>query len=192
MRFILENETFAGIVRDVPNTNITFELRKQEDGSYGLYRHIVDEIEDKVDGGVEFTKDELLAVWEMLSEDSPKLSLGESMKIAENIIAESARFYSTTPEDIKTVSRKWKLVRQRKLLAYILRQYTTLSQDNIANLLGYKNHATVIHHLKRANLETGNSIYKDVEIRSEYKQLINYLNLKHHDKKTTKTNGYRP
>lgn len=76
---------------------------------------------------------------------------------------------------------------KRKISAYLLRKYTNLTLQQIAYLLNYKNHATVLYHLRDVeNMLSSNYDGYDDFIRN-YKQITNYLKLQDNDKATKGT-----
>lgn len=52
----------------------------------------------------------------------------------------------TTLDDFKEKSRKREIVDDRKIAGYILYKYTDLTYDDIAELFGLKDHASIIHY----------------------------------------------
>ncbi len=191
MRFILDKE-IDELVRDVPYTNVVIELTKDEGGGfYLLEKTVVDDLcHGTVINSIPLTKDELRAIWDMLTDELPIMSIEEAEAYAMDIISKSAKFFGVTVSQLTEKTNRWVIVRHRKVIAYVLRQHTPLSFKRIADMLGYKNHATVLYHIGRARTETSDTIFKDALTKAEYFNLLNHLNLKHHDKKTIKSNGH--
>jgi predicted Zn-ribbon and HTH transcriptional regulator len=190
--FILDKDYIENIARDVPGTDIIIELEKDEGGGF----YILNKVLIDSDGGgtainsIPLTKEELRAVWDMLTDRLPIMSIEEADAQATDIIGKSAKFFGITVGQLTERTNRDVIVRKRKIIAYILRQQTPLSLKMIADMLGYRNHATVLHHIKRARIEASDTIFKDDLTKKEYFQLLNHLNLKHHDKKTNETNGH--
>ena len=192
MSFILDKDYIENIARDVPGTDIVVELDKDEGGGFYILNKVL--VDDQGQGtainSIPLTKDELRAVWEMLTDELPIMSMEEAETQATDIINKSAKFFGVTVGQLTENTNRWVIVRHRKVIAYILRQHTPLSFKRIADMLGYRNHATVLYHIKRARTETSDTIFKDDLTKKEYFQLLNHLNLKHYDKKTNETNGH--
>lgn len=187
MSFILDKDYIENIARDVPGTDIIIELEKDEGGGFFILNKV---LIDSDGGGtainsIPLTKEELRAVWDMLTDRLPIMSIEEAETQATDIINKSAKFFGITLGQLTERTNRKVIVRYRKVIAYILRQNTCLSLRRIADMLGYRNHATVLHHIKRARIEASDTIFKDALIKAEYYNLLNHLNLKHHDKKTT-------
>ena len=192
MSFILDKDYIENIARDIPGTDIVVELDKDEGGGFYILNKVL--VDDQGQGtainSIPLTKEELRAVWDMLTDRLPIMSIEEADAQATDIIGKSAKFFGITVGQLTERTNRDVIVRKRKIIAYILRQQTPLSLKMIADMLGYRNHATVLHHIKRARIEASDTIFKDDLTKKEYYNLLNHLNLKHHDKKTTKTNGH--
>ena len=84
----------------------------------------------------------------------------EDYEKADEIINNVLDFYEDTK--IRLDSRKQGYVRTRFIIIKLIREFTGLSLPEIANLIGYSNHTTVLHALKAANnaIETNDPLYK--------------------------------
>lgn len=85
----------------------------------------------------------------------------------EIIMEECAKYYSQEVEDIKGNSRSKKIVLARQVSMYLVRRLTDLSLQEIGEVFGGKDHATVIHSLKKiednvAGSPDFNQIIKDI------------------------------
>lgn len=81
------------------------------------------------------------AIREILSDDSPNpVSI-------ERIINEVASVYGVTADDIKSIKRSSKISTARKVAAYVIKESTQLSLQNIGAELGGKNHSTVSFYI---------------------------------------------
>ena len=61
--FILADKDFESVIADVPNTQVTLEIRKIDKKYYSIFYHYNDELCEQ---GT-FTKDELFVLWKMMS-----------------------------------------------------------------------------------------------------------------------------
>ena len=81
------------------------------------------------------------AIREIISEESSE-PVG-----AERIIAEVAGVYGVTTDDIRSSKRSAQISSARKVAAYVIRELTELSMQNIGEELGGKNHSTVSFYI---------------------------------------------
>lgn len=81
------------------------------------------------------------AIREILSDDSP------SPVTADRIISEVAGVYGVSSEDIKSAKRSSQISTARKIAAYVMKEMTQLSLQNIGAELGGKNHSTVSFYI---------------------------------------------
>ncbi|MCM1523359.1 MAG: chromosomal replication initiator protein DnaA [Ruminococcus sp.] len=82
------------------------------------------------------------AIREILSDESP------SPVTADRIISEVAGVYGVSPEDIKSSKRSSQISTARKIAAYVMKDITQLSLQNIGAELGGKNHSTVSFYIE--------------------------------------------
>lgn len=107
----------------------------------------------------------------------------------ERVLDETCRFWNITLPDLRTYRRNKELVIRRKITTRLLYMYTDRTTSQIAELLGYKNHATVLHHLKKMEEELSPEFYGNTNTKKVYKQLLNQLKLYDHDNKTNEADG---
>jgi chromosomal replication initiation ATPase DnaA len=99
-------------------------------------------------------------------------------------------YYGITRHELQTYRRQKTLVTRRKLASRILYMYSDRTLDQVAALVGYKNHATVLHHIKKSEEELSTDYYGNDDIKKTYSQLLNHLKLNNHDKEATQSNGH--
>ena len=104
----------------------------------------------------------------------------------EYILKSICDFFNIERADLIGTGRLKGKIIKRKLAAYLLRKHTNLTLQQIAYLLNYKNHATVLYHLRDVEHMLSNNYDGYDDFMRNYKQLINYLKLKDND---TATNG---
>ena len=177
MKFILDNKDFDSVKADAPKPDCSFEIRKIGKDDYALFYHT----RDNVFECWTFTKFELRIIWEMMSEipfntEIPK-EKRESKLSHEFILDGVCSFYEIDRNNLRTYRRNKKLVERRMITIRLLHLYTDRTLKQIAELVGYKNHATVFHHLKQADLLLSKEFYGNDEIKRTYKQLLNHLKL---------------
>lgn len=74
-----------------------------------------------------------------------------------------SRFFNVNESQIKSSSRRASLVRARQILMYLLRNEAGLSLSGIGEIVGGRDHSTVIHGIERVN----NRIAEDAKFRDE-------------------------
>ncbi len=99
----------------------------------------------------------------------------------EYILKSVCDFFDIERADLIGKGRLKGKIMKRKISAYLLRKHTNLTLQQIAHLLNYKNHATVLYHLRDVeNMLSSNYDGYDDFIRN-YKQITNYLKLQNND-----------
>ena len=86
-------------------------------------------------------------------------------------------FYGIERSYLRLNKRNREIIERRQITSRLLHEFTNLTSMQIAELLGYKNHATVLHHLKKVDGLLSNEFYGNVEIKKTYQQLLNHLKL---------------
>lgn len=185
MQFILDNPDFESQRLAHPERKGYLGITKSDD-EYVIYSGQNDTNVVRAS----FTKDELRIIWTILTDTHPNRSAPKDLEYAKTIIRNACEFYHIKPEELSLRNRKASVIRLRKLIATVLRNYTYTTLWDVAFLLGYKVHRTVYYHVQNTERELSDTVYGDIEIKYEYNQLLNFLNLKDHDKKTTKANGH--
>lgn len=99
------------------------------------------------------------AIREIISEESSE-PVG-----AERIISEVAGVYGVTTDDIRSSKRSAQISSARKVAAYVIRELTQLSMQNIGEELGGKNHSTVSFYIDNVGemMEEDNRFRETVE-----------------------------
>lgn len=95
----------------------------------------------------------------------------------EYIIDGVCDFYGIDRNYLRTYHRNKNLVERRRMAIRLLHLYTDCNLNQIAKLVGLRNHATVLHHIKQADLLLSKEFYGNDEIKRTYKQLLNHLKL---------------
>jgi chromosomal replication initiation ATPase DnaA len=75
---------------------------------------------------------------------APDISKRKIQKIED--LSEWLKYYGFTPESIRSKCRLRKIINIRKALCYYLTELNNLSLKDTANMLGYIDHTTVMHH----------------------------------------------
>lgn len=96
---------------------------------------------------------------EILSDEAPK-----TMTI-DNMLAEVAATYGVTVDDIRSAKRSSQISAARKVAAYVIKEMTQLSLQNIGAELGGKNHSTVSFYIESIEdaMKEDNRIRETVE-----------------------------
>ena len=81
------------------------------------------------------------AIREILSDDSI------APVTVDRIISEVAGIYGVTSDDIRSMKRSSQISTARKVAAYVIKEMTQLSLQNIGAELGGKNHSTVSFYI---------------------------------------------
>ncbi len=81
------------------------------------------------------------AIREILSDDTP------APVTIERIISEVASVYGVSSDDIRSMKRSSQISTARKVAAYVIKEMTQLSLQNIGAELGGKNHSTVSFYI---------------------------------------------
>lgn len=99
------------------------------------------------------------AIREILSDDTP-----EPVTI-DRIINEVASVYGVTGDDIRSMKRSSQISTARKVAAYVIKEMTQLSLQNIGAELGGKNHSTVSFYIDSIgeSMETDSRIKETIE-----------------------------
>jgi chromosomal replication initiation ATPase DnaA len=66
---------------------------------------------------------------------------------------------------------------RRRYAAALMRDYTDMTQDEMAKALGFENHSNLNTSLKRLDEKMSEESWGDSRMRAIYKNLIKYLNL---------------
>lgn len=81
------------------------------------------------------------------------------------IIEEVAKTYAVSPDDIKSNKRSANISNARQVCAYAIREITQMSQNEIGEALGSRNHSTVTYYIKtiQDKIETDNHVKGIIE-----------------------------
>ena len=109
------------------------------------------------------------------SVDLPRLKDGEIS--FDYIVTGVCDFYNISRDELRIKNRAKEIVRKRRMAIKLLNKYTKKSTTYIALNLGFKNHATVIHHLKSINDELSDNYYGYSDTKAEYRELVKFLRL---------------
>ena len=83
------------------------------------------------------------------------------------------------PRDVmfKKESPKSKIWHKRKYFTLLLDDNTSCSLRDIADILGYSQHGTVMYHLSKIRDELSSDFYGSKKTKMIYNELLSYLNL---------------
>ena len=95
----------------------------------------------------------------------------------EYIIDGVCDFYGIDENYLRTYRRNRNIIERKRMTIRLLHLYTDCNLNHIAELVGLRNHATVLHHIKQADLLLSKEFYGNDEIKRTYKQLLNHLKL---------------
>ena len=109
------------------------------------------------------------------SVDLPKAKNGEVS--FDYIVNGVCDFYNISRDELRIRNRAKEIVRKRKMVIKLLNRYTKKSTTFIALHLGFRNHATVIYHLKAINDELSDNFYGYSDTKKEYRELVKFLRL---------------
>ena len=70
---------------------------------------------------------------------------------------------------------------KKRYFAPILYEHTAATLNEIATLLGFKDHSSVIYHMKKINEELSDAVYGSKKTRVIYKELLAYINLEENE-----------
>ena len=81
------------------------------------------------------------------------------------ILEDVSRYYGLEITEVTSNSRLSELVRARDMFTYVCREYTSASYNDIGQMLGGRNHATIIHSNNKIKeyAETYPSVQKQVQ-----------------------------
>lgn len=95
----------------------------------------------------------------------------EKKKITIDLIQDIVcNFYNIKPDLIHTASRKREIVQARQVTMYLSKQYTEMPFAQIGNLIGKKNHATVLHACR--------TVKEQMEVDKSFRDEISEIELK--------------
>ncbi|MGE5617724.1 MAG: chromosomal replication initiator protein DnaA [Sphingomonadaceae bacterium] len=82
----------------------------------------------------------------------------------ETIVAAVAQFYHVSEDELRGKQRDRRVVLPRQVAMYLLREETELPLVEIGNLLGGRDHTTVLHSVEKvaAELNNGGALVKDI------------------------------
>jgi chromosomal replication initiator protein len=89
----------------------------------------------------------------------------------EKIMEAVANYYGVTPEDIKSKGRSAKIVAPRQVTAFIAKQMTDLSLQEIGQKLGGRDHATIIYSINKLE----KTLNADPNAASDVEQIMDVL-----------------
>lgn len=89
----------------------------------------------------------------------------------DEIVDKVCAFFEVERDDIYTKSRKANVVNVRQVSMYLASKFTTLTVNRIGQLIGKRNHATVLHSIKAVN----DKMSVDKDFRSKIEELEKML-----------------
>ena len=91
----------------------------------------------------------------------------------ESVITIIANYFNVSEEEIKSSSRSSQIIRARRMSSYILRKDLHLTASASGNIIGNKNHATVLNAVKFIE----DNLISDKNLRYNLQQIRNSLNI---------------
>jgi len=92
---------------------------------------------------------------------------------AEDLISIICDHFNISTEEVKSKSRKHKFVIARQLCMWFCKAKTYLSLVQIGNLIGDRDHTTVIHSITQ--VKNALSLKHDNEIKNAYYELVKHI-----------------
>jgi len=134
----------------------------------------------------EITPYDLYPIFELMDKAQKKLEslliinkgLAKSDSIsAEYLIGGLCDYYGINRDELITRRRNANLVRRRRMAAKLLSIHTDCTLAQIAIILGYRNHGSILYHLRVIDEQLSKNYYGYLETKTEYKQLLKHLKL---------------
>jgi chromosomal replication initiator protein len=159
----------GGVVADIqePDLDMRAAILRQKATAQGahLQEDVILTLAEKIEGSIrqlEGALNQLLAVSSTQRIDpSAELARGilqnrapaERFLSSQEIIATVGRCFHLTPEELRSSSRIQGIVLPRQIAAYLLRKIGRASLNQIGQLLGGKDHSTILHGIKKIERE---------------------------------------
>ncbi len=97
---------------------------------------------------------------------------GDGVPTAEDIIEETAKYFSLTPEDLKSQNRSRNMALARQTAMCLIRKLTALSLTDIGDIFNGRDHTTVISSIKKIE----DKIKKDPQFAQTVKDITANIN----------------
>ncbi len=151
---------------DFPNKTVEF-IAKNTHGNIRELEGVVNRliIQVNIDGKVP-KNEEILEIINQISPSTKNID-------PELVMQRVSEYYKVSIEDLRKKTRKKEIVHPRQVLMFLLREDFDVSFLNIGNLLGGRDHSTVIHSYEKikGNLKNDYNLKKEVdEIRAIIKE----------------------
>ena len=91
--------------------------------------------------------------------------------LVERILSIVCKHYGVSIEDVKSKKKTGNIVKVRQIAAHIIKNITTLTLDEIGQVLGGRNHATIIYSIEQAELMMKTVKNKEAEILGLIKEI---------------------
>ena len=91
--------------------------------------------------------------------------------MVERILSIVSRHYGVSVEDIKSKKKNGNITNARQIAAHIIKSITTLTLEEIGQILGGRNHSTMIYSLERVELMMRTVKNKEAEILALIKEI---------------------
>ncbi len=91
--------------------------------------------------------------------------------MVERILSTVSRHYGVSVEDIKSKKKTGNITNARQIAAHIIKSITTLTLEEIGQMLGGRNHSTMIYSLERVDLMMRTVKNKEAEILALIKEI---------------------
>lgn len=98
-------------------------------------------------------------------------------EMEDRILSGLCEYYGITLPELRRYKRNPELVERRQVAAYLLKTHTKRTLAQIAKVLGYRNHGTVLHHVNEVSDKLSDDFYSDKKFKKTYHTILNYLEL---------------
>ena len=146
-------------------------------------------MENDVNSKVEKLKELNISSWEL--KELRRVLVGSIKKIdriltnphatdkflEDRILDGVCRYYGITLQELRRYKRKPELVQRRQVSVYLLRAHTNMTLSQVGRAVGYKCHATVLHHINEVSDKLSDDFYSDKRFKKTYQNILNYLEL---------------
>jgi chromosomal replication initiation ATPase DnaA len=119
----------------------------------------------------------VLQIKEIISENNTSTS-DENRKWTSNDIVEGiCHFYHIPREGFLKYSRKRDVVLKKQIAIKLLKEQCGYSYWQIADIVGYKQHATCIHHYNQVNQDLSDDYYGSKEVKEQFNDICNFIGI---------------
>lgn len=164
-----------GLMADIQSpdfeTRIAILQKKQENDGYHVNHEVIEYIAQNVKSNIRELEGSLNKVVALANVEKREIDMSlvqealkdiitpESKKVIspDLIINEVASYFHITPDDIKSDKRSNKIAYPRQLAMYLIREMTNTNLQAIGDLMGGKDHTTVMYGVKKIETSIENA-----------------------------------